>query len=486
MFKKILRGVLLFIGMMLVNRPMAMASDICTVSSNSVTVKGQDIVPITVLVSNSDNKNFNKGQIEINYDSNIWEYVDVKDIYEGFEYNVNNSEGKLILSLISDTNTINSDATMVTINFKVKEGVANQRTNIALSDQSFMASNDGNYNCGSKTLTYNIYDDVKDATLAYLTVNGDLKPEYNAGIKDYTLAVDNDVKSLYVSAKCKAAGCNISGVGDHALKVGKNEIEVTVLSSDGSSKNIYKIVVTRKKGNTTSNNNENKNYVKDSNANLKSLTISKGELDPGFSKDITTYTVNVDKDCESIRISAICSGIECTVSNTGVKYLKYGENKYEIKVTAEDGTVKIYTITVNKAYDLRLSSIVINKYSLNPSFDKDIYDYEIDVDSDVNSLDIRTESDNTDSIITIMGNKNFKVGKNIVTIKVENKDSKETNVYTIIVNKKSNDDKIKDVDKEEVKIRDNSYVLTLGIVIGSLILIGVIIFVWYLLRKRKK
>ena len=123
---------------------------------------------------------------------------------------------------------------------------------------------------------------------------------------------------------------------------------------------------------------------------------------------------------------------------------------------------------------------------MNPSFDKDIYDYEIDVDSDVNSLDIRTESDNTDSIITIMGNKNFKVGKNIVTIKVENKDSKETNVYTIIVNKKSNDDKIKDVDKEEVKIRDNSYVLTLGIVIGSLILIGVIIFVWYLLRKRKK
>ena len=60
------------------------------------------------------------------------------------------------------------------------------------------------------------------------------------------------------------------------------------------------------------------------------------------------------------------------------------------------------------------------------------------------------------------------------------------NKYTIIVNKKSNDDKIKDVDKEEVKIRDNSYVLTLGIVIGSLILIGVIIFVWYLLRKRKK
>lgn len=86
---------------------------------------------------------------------------------------------------------------------------------------------------------------------------------------------------------------------------------------------------------------------KSSNANLSALSISEGDLDPVFSADTTSYTVTLGKEATSLTVNASASDAKASVSGTGEHSLQAGKNEITIAVTAEDGTVKNYVITVN-------------------------------------------------------------------------------------------------------------------------------------------
>lgn len=81
-----------------------------------------------------------------------------------------------------------------------------------------------------------------------------------------------------------------------------------------------------------------------SNANLSSLTISKGALSPAFAADKTSYTVTLEKTDTTITVSATAEDSNATITGTGEITLKPGDNEITISVTAEDGTVKKYVI----------------------------------------------------------------------------------------------------------------------------------------------
>ncbi len=91
-------------------------------------------------------------------------------------------------------------------------------------------------------------------------------------------------------------------------------------------------------------NQETPEEPKSSNADLKSLSISKGTLSPEFSSDKTNYTVVLEKDVTSLTVQAVAQDETATVSGTGEISLKPGNNEITISVTAEDGTVKKYMI----------------------------------------------------------------------------------------------------------------------------------------------
>lgn len=84
--------------------------------------------------------------------------------------------------------------------------------------------------------------------------------------------------------------------------------------------------------------------TKSDNANLSSLTISKGTLAPAFSAEKTNYSVSLEKEDTSVRVEATAEDKKATVSGTGDISLKPGDNEITISVTAEDGTVKKYII----------------------------------------------------------------------------------------------------------------------------------------------
>ncbi|HHU72031.1 MAG TPA: hypothetical protein GXZ21_08365 [Clostridiales bacterium] len=86
------------------------------------------------------------------------------------------------------------------------------------------------------------------------------------------------------------------------------------------------------------------------NALLKNLKISPTELTPEFKNDVYEYGTSVGSDIEQLVINAVPEDSKAVVSISGNDLLKEGENKVIIKVTAETGTVKEYTINVYREF----------------------------------------------------------------------------------------------------------------------------------------
>ena len=214
---------------------------------------------------------------------------------------------------------------------------------------------------------------------------------------------------------------------------------------------------------------------------LKSLEVEGYKLTPEFSSEVTEYTLNVTEDVTSLNIKAEPEDDKAKVKITGNDKLLDGVNKIEIKVTAEDGTERKYTINVIKGEmsSLGLSELNISGgYTLNPTFSPDVYEYTLEInDLSVTSLDIEAVANVEDADIEIVGNTELKPGENIVTILVKSADGNDIRTYQIIVNI---------VEKQEEQIiagiDNNDLFVYGGIALGVIVLIIIIAVI----RHRRK
>lgn len=86
-----------------------------------------------------------------------------------------------------------------------------------------------------------------------------------------------------------------------------------------------------------------------SNSALSSLTVSAGTLTPAFDPAITEYTLSLPSQSDRLTITANPSDSRATVQGDGDISLQDGETSLSVVVTAEDGSPKTYTITVQVA-----------------------------------------------------------------------------------------------------------------------------------------
>lgn len=86
--------------------------------------------------------------------------------------------------------------------------------------------------------------------------------------------------------------------------------------------------------------------TKSSDAKLSSLTVNKGTLSPKFTSSVTDYTVELTTEDTEITIGAKANHSKAKVSGATTYPISLGDNSFSIKVTAEDGTVKTYTVNV--------------------------------------------------------------------------------------------------------------------------------------------
>lgn len=192
-----------------------------------------------------------------------------------------------------------------------------------------------------------------------------------------------------------------------------------------------------------------------SNSDLASLEASVGKFDIPFDKDVTTYTLTVPYDAESVILSGLLADVNAKVVGL-TEYEIIGDKMVAvITVTSESGTTKEYTVYIvrgAKPEEVKTEASfisnnnIVKKYSSNNylkelsidgyeiAFDKDTLEYNIKVKSDVNSLDIKAIAEQAGARVEITGNEKFKTGDNTVVITVTAEDG-STREYKINVSK---------------------------------------------------
>lgn len=233
-------------------------------------------------------------------------------------------------------------------------------------------------------------NDLSDLTIDGTTVDG-----FNKDVLKYELSVENSVDTITIGAEKVDETAIISGIGNINLNTGKNVISVTVTAEDGSIK-IYEIEVTR---------------AKSSNNYLSALSVSEGTISPEFNKEIVSYSIIVPYEVTSLTINAEKEHNDATIEIDSNSNFVVGLNKVYVNVIAEDGTVRAYELNVTRQQQANnfLTSMIItgddgNRYSLSPEFSKNVYSYEVELPSIMNSVNIAVTKEAMSLTVTGDGN----------------------------------------------------------------------------------
>lgn len=105
--------------------------------------------------------------------------------------------------------------------------------------------------------------------------------------------------------------------------------------------------------------------VKSTDNTLKSLTVSEGTLSPAFKSSILEYTVDIDEIIDKITITPTKNNSNASISGGGEVELTEGINSFEIKVTAENGSLTTYKVNINMVDENPIEVIINNnKYTV--------------------------------------------------------------------------------------------------------------------------
>lgn len=274
-------------------------------------------------------------------------------------------------------------------------------------------------------------------TLSSLTVSG-INFNFASGTNTYNLKTNNS--SVTISGTKTDSKSTVTGLGTKSLKYGKNTFKVVVKSESGVSRT-YTLNITR-------------NDTRSKTNTLSGLSLSEGNIT--FSPTNTSYTVNLDANITSVTISATKTDSKSTfVSGYGPRTINLvsGNNVAYIKVKAENGSTRTYTLSINvedgRSKNANLKSITIPGYNLD--FNKYITKYKISVPYKTEKLEISALPEDEKARVKIE-DKNLEVGKNTIAITViaENRSAK---IYILEVDRL----------KEEVVLSTNNNLKSLAV-----------------------
>ena len=248
------------------------------------------------------------------------------------------------------------------------------------------------------TREYNESVRIKDL----IVKEGELTPEFDKTTLSYDVTVDANVDTINVSAIVEDEKSTLTGDGIHSLVKGKNKILLKVQNS--GIERVYTLNILREY------NSDNK---------LISLTTDKGSLTPEFNPDINNYVVDVDENTDNITVNATANP-DSLVTGTGNYPLNKGENTVTITVTAEDGSINTYVITVNKALssNLNLTKFEPDTGTLDKEYNNNENTYTLNVGSNISIINMNIIPENPRTTIS---------GEKVITMN----ESEKTITYTL-------------------------------------------------------
>lgn len=227
---------------------------------------------------------------------------------------------------------------------------------------------------------------------------------------------------------------------------------------------------------------EEKTKEEKSNKNLSSLEVVGYNLNPYFNKNNLTYTVIIPEDVTSLEINAEPEAEGAIARVSGNTKLTKNENTISVRVTAQDGTSKAYTITVleEPEVNLKLSNLQIEGIDLEPVFNSDTFYYTSSlIDTELTSLNVNAVANEKDANVEVIGADNLVDGDNLINIIVTN--DKETTIYQVDLEVDMLGEKEKEKDNVITRVRKIINYTLLGI--AGFLLFIVFILVIILIRK---
>ena len=307
----------------------------------------------------------------------------------------------------------------------------------------------------TRTYTINVNRPDNRSTnnnLSSLSVNiGNIS--FNKDTTSYKLTTKSS--SVNISASKEDSRASITGdIGSKGLNIGTNTFRINVVAENGSKKT-YTITIVREsdqKQDTTPGN-------KNSNNNLSSLFVTNTNI--VFDKNTTVY--NLTTTSSSTYISASRETTTATITgDTGKHDLKVGKNQFIIRVIAENGSKKTYTINItreeSKSNNNYLKSLTLSNGSIN--FKKTTTEYNINVAKDIDKITIgATLEDSKSSFENGFGPRtiNLSLGNNTVYIKVKS-ESGQVRTYTLNINRddgRNSDSSLKNIKLSSGKLKFN-------------------------------
>lgn len=207
-----------------------------------------------------------------------------------------------------------------------------------------------------------------------------------------------------------------------------------------------------------------------SNIYLKDISLSDGDI--SFSKNTTSYNIEVKADVDEINIQAKPEDLDYGVDIDGYKVsdnenfkrkvsLNSGKNEIKIVVGDDNKINKVYTLNIyrgtkptantstveygpidNSQPSVYLDDLQLNSGDIKLDFRKDISVYNVKVDSSIDAMDVTATPKDSACKVEVNNRtvnfendyraslKNLATGKNTFTIKVTDKDGNARN-YTL-------------------------------------------------------
>ena|GEM_PF-4644541 len=343
--------------------------------------------------------------VNINYDSDIFEYVKVKlsdSVTEGYSY-TGNSDG-----LVASVYTAKSSGTVRPITgntftyvFKIKENSYDVESMLEVSILQMVTFNGVKIE-GDRYISFGFFveprPDENSRLLNLAPPTGTLFPDFNENIYNYTLEVPYEITTLVFDVAIpKDASYTVNRKN---LGAGGSEVDFVfnVTAADKKTKSQYVVTVLR----NTKLEDEREDIKWDS--YLTSLVPPTGQLVPDFNKDIYNYTLEVPYEIKTLVFEATpISGATYTVNRRNLG-AGGSEVDFIFNVTAADKKTKSqYIVTVlraNKIDDNENSELISEKADedaqlvdlippvgeLSPAFSKNIYDYKLEVPYEMKTL----------------------------------------------------------------------------------------------------
>ena len=284
---------------------------------------------------------------------------------------------------------------------------------------------------GQEPVSYTVLVTRKGSANAYLqniTVSdGTLAPEFNKETLEYVVNVNSDIETITIDSEPEVISTTVTGNGKKELTTGDNNFELVTMAEDGETSLTYKLKVVKPESD---------------NNNIKSLILEEGGLTPTFEPSVTSYSADVPYEVTSGTFRVELEDEKATYEILNNENFVEGENEVTIRVTSESGKTKDYVVTINRQQESTsnyLASLSVTEGTLTPVFDKHVQFYEVEVESDIESLIIEAEPEYASSTVTGTGLKVLSKGKNLYVVRVTDKNNVIRD-YQVLVNRKGNNE----------------------------------------------